>query len=441
MESGSPKHDARSPKPQRVHLPTGRVVELNARGDLRPRRRAPGGLLFSELTDLVASGDVAVVEQSEAVDPGALQLRDYHALRAIAARLGWLAEEPMIIQCHNCGEPMRHAPCAHLELGPFLDGELHDPELDATLDLSVAHPVPEVTLPDGCATREVTLAPITAAEARPLHRALRRRRLVLTPRVVRAMGIAALGAERDTGRIAEALACCSDAAWEAIGDLFLQAHYPPRLSSSALCPRCGARNDVDAPYERELEPSRDSEPLGAPPPPDLETFAQRAHTMFEGHAGPRATEIQLFVEEGVPACDAGGTPLLGSYLPPGGNPEAPVGLAELAVYYRSFVAMWTEDGPYDWEAELDETIAHELEHHEGWRVGHDAMDEDEQREIAADHARDAGHKTVARAAARAFAADVAEFLARTWILWALIAAAILAVILGGGGGPPEGNPE
>jgi hypothetical protein len=87
MESGSPKHDARSPKPQRVHLPTGRVVELKARGDLRPRRRAPGGLIFSELTDLVASGDVAVVEQSEAVDPGKQQLRDFHALRAISARL------------------------------------------------------------------------------------------------------------------------------------------------------------------------------------------------------------------------------------------------------------------------------------------------------------------------------------------------------------------
>ena len=92
-----------SPKPQRVHLPTGRVVELKARGDLRPRRRAAGGLLFSELTDLVASGDVAVVEQSEAVDPGTLQLGDFHALRAIAARLGWLAEEPIAIQCPNCG--------------------------------------------------------------------------------------------------------------------------------------------------------------------------------------------------------------------------------------------------------------------------------------------------------------------------------------------------
>src|ERR1019366_3691887 len=89
----------------------------------------------------------------------------------------------------------------------------------------------------------------------------------------------------------------------------------------------------------------------------------------------------------------------------------------------TFGAIWTEDGPYDWEAELDETIAHELEHHEGWRVGHDPMDEEEQREIAAEHALTAGHKTVARAAARAFAADVAEFLTRTWVLWALIAAA------------------
>jgi hypothetical protein len=117
----------------------------------------------------------------------------------------------------------------------------------------------------------------------------------------------------------------------------------------------------------------------------------------ERHAGPRAAEIQLFVEEGIPACDAGGTPLLGSYVAPGGTPEAPVGLAELAVHYRSFVTIWTEDGPYDWEAELDETIAHELEHHEGWRVGHDPMDEEEQPEVAAEHARTAGHETVARA--------------------------------------------
>ncbi len=427
--------------PARVHLPSGRVVELKARAGLRPRRRAPGGPLFSELTDLVASGDVAVIERGEAVDLGALPLGDFHALRAMATRLGWLAEETVEIRCHNCGGLLHHAPCAGLEMGPFLDGELDDPELDASLDLSVAHPVPALKLPDGSTAREVRLAPITAAEARPFHRALRRRRLVLTPRVVRAMGIAALGAERDPGRIAGALARCSDAAWEAIGDLFLQAHYRPRLSSSALCARCGARNEVDAPYERELEPSRDSRPSDEAPPPGPETFGQRAHALFEQHAGPRVDEIRLVLEEGIPACDAGGTPLLGSYLPPGGAPDAPVGLAEIAVYYRSFVAIWTEDGPYDWEAELDETIAHELEHHEGWRVGHDPMGEEEHREIAADHVRAAGRKTVARATARAFGADVVEFFARTWILWALVAAATVAATLCGGGGPSGGpNP-
>ena len=130
-------------------------------------------------------------------------------------------------------------------------------------------------------------------------------------------------------------------------------------------------------------------------------------------------------------------------IPPLAGPPQP-SLRVAAAAYKAdltFGAIWTEDGPYDWEAELDETIAHELEHHEGWRVGHDPMDEEEQREIAAEHALTAGHKTVARAAARAFAADVAEFLARTWIVWAFIAAAILAVILSGSGGPPEGNPE
>ena len=53
-------------------------------------------------------------------------------------------------------------------------------------------------------------------------------------------------------RIADALARCPDEAWSAIGDLFLQAHYPPRLSSLVLCPKCGARNDVDAPYDQVL---------------------------------------------------------------------------------------------------------------------------------------------------------------------------------------------
>lgn len=441
---GSPSTTPDGPrqKPRRAHLPSGRVVELRARVGLRARGRAPGGWVFSELTDLVARGDVIVVHDGKAIDPGALELRDFHALRAIATRLGWLAEEPIEIECLNCGQPLRHAPCAYLELGPFLDGELHDPELDTTLDLSVAHPVPEVRLLDGSSAREVTLASITAAQAQPLHTALRRRRLVLSARVVRSMGVASLGPERDPERIAKALARCSDEAWEAIGELFVLAHYPPRLSSSVLCPGCGARNEVDAPYEREFEPSRGRRDApGGPAPPGLEAFAQRAHALFKQHAGQRVAEIRLIVEDGVAACDEGGSPLLGSYLPPGGDPAAPVGLAEIAVYHRTFVAMWTEEGPYDWEAELDETLAHELEHHEGWRVGHDPMDDEERQEIAADRARAAGHKAIVRAAARTFAADVVEFFARTWIVWVLIAAATLAAILGGGGNPPEGNPN
>jgi hypothetical protein len=156
----------------------------------------------------------------------------------------------------------------------------------------------------------------------------------------------------------------------------------------------------------------------------------------------RAAEVTLLVEGSVPACDEGGHPLLGGYLPPGGDPEAPVGLAEVTVYHRTFVSMWTEDGPYDWEAELEETIEHELEHHTGWLVGHDPMDDEERDEIADEHARVVGHKTVARAAVRALGSDVGEFFARTWLIWLMVAAAIFAITLCGGGDTPvDGNPR
>ncbi len=39
--------------------------------------------------------------------------------------------------------------------------------------------------------------------------------------------------------------------------------------------------------------------------------------------------------------------------------------------------MWHEDGPFDWDAELAETIEHELEHHMAYLVGDDPMDEEE----------------------------------------------------------------
>jgi hypothetical protein len=417
--------------PKRVHLPSGLAVVVEVRGTPAPPERAKGAPLFSELAELVASGDVKLLRGTEPVDLRSLELRDYHALRAIATRLGWLAEDAVEIACRNCGEVFAHPSCAALELGPFVDGELDDPELDRTLDLSVAHPVPPITLAGGATACEVKLRSVTLAEAAPLHRALRRRRLVITDRVVRALGIEALGPVRDARRIADALARCPADAWEAIGDLFLLAHYPRRLLSVALCPKCGARNDVDAPYEREFEPSRFTEQSNAEVFPDIEAFDVRARTTFEQIAGTLAAQVTLVVDDGVPACDDGGEPLMGVYVPPGGDASAPVGAGQITLYYRTFLAMWEEDGPYDWKAEVDETIDHELEHHDGWRVGHDPMDDEERAEIAHEHARLVGRKTAVRASVGAFGADIGGFIARTWPIWLIVAGVTFAITVCG----------
>jgi hypothetical protein len=414
--------------PERLQLPTGRRVALEPRAGLTPRDRSRGAPLFSELVELVSSGDLALRDdRSQPVDVLSLDLADFHALRAVATHLGWLAEDPIEIACRNCGVPFAVTPCAALELGPFVDSELDDPELDRRLDLSVAHAIPAVQTSGRGVAREVRLRRVTAGEAAPLHHALRRRRLVLSERVVRAMGIEALGNERDPRRIADALARCSEGAWEAIGDLFLEAHYPARLASVALCPKCGARNDVDAPYEREIEPARTTGQSNAEVFPDFDAFDERARSAFDDRAGADASAIRLVTDSGVPACDDGGEPLLGAYLPPGGDPTAPVGSGEITLYYRTFRAMWEEDGPYDWAAEVDETIAHELEHHDAWIVGHDAMDDEERAEIARERERIVGKRAMARQSIGALGRDVAGFLARTWPIWLIVGGGTLAI--------------
>lgn len=398
--------------PKRVHLPSGRVVALETRGQVRPRRRARAAPLFSELADLVEGGDVAVD-----IDLRALALRDFHALRALAMRFGWIEEEPIEIACCNCDAPIRLAPCASLALGPFVDGELCDPELDRTLDLAGAHDVEGIG--------SVKLRDVTAGEASALHRALRRRRLPVTDRVVRAMGIEAVGGERDPARIAESLSSCSDEAWGGVCDLFLRAHYPLRLASIAICGACGARNDVDAPYDREFEPSASGgggSNAGAVFP-DFDAFDARAREAFDRAA---ASDVMFVVEGAAAACDDGGVPLLGSYDPPVADPGVPSRAARVTVYYRTFRNMWDDEGAYDWGAELDETIAHELEHHEGWLAGHDPMDEQERDEIARERTRIVGRAAEVRAGVSAFGQDVRGFVARTWPIWLVVAAFTIA---------------
>ena len=180
---------------------------------------------------------------------------------------------------------------------------------------------------------------------------------MLTEVVIRSMGIPAIGEERDPRCLGKLLAEVDDETWTGVTDLFLAAHYPPRLFAIVTCPDCGARNDVDAPYDREFEPS--SEAPHEEPFVSFDDFDAMARSI----AAPllEGSPVTLVVEGGVAACDDGGEPLLGAYVP--AHPGSPWHQGEVTVYYRTFASMWVEDGAYDVEAELRETIEHELDHH------------------------------------------------------------------------------
>jgi hypothetical protein len=254
---------------------------------------------------------------------------------------------------------------------------------------------------------------------------------------VRAMGIVRIGSERSEQKLARALQGASDEAWSAVTELFLEANYSPRLFSVASCPGCGARNDVDAPYEREFGYGDHPRPKAAGTNgevfPTFEAFAARAQALAEAMFDERKIRgVTLVAEGGVPACDDGGEPLLGSYVPAfEGDASNPTRAAEVTVYYRTFRAMWDEDGPYDWDDELEETVEHELAHHEAHRRGDDPVDDEERRQIAEEEAGIVGRRALARGAVLGLFADLGDFARRTWPLWLLaIAGAIVAIMAG-----------
>jgi hypothetical protein len=422
-------------------LPSGRVVGLVGLEDDAPdpSSDAPAGPPYAAALALLEKGGVILRSEGRPAEARSLPLCDFHALRAILTRLGWLAESAVVIECRNCKAKISHRPCSAIELGPFADRELHHPELDALLDFGSAHSVPQMRVAKKT-VHDVTFAPRTLGEAMPLHAALARRRFTLDDAVVRAMGVVALGDERGPARIARALARCSEAGFLALESLFLDAHYSPRLFSIAKCPSCGARNDVDAPYDREFSPDVDARgPLpgtkalhpyrelrgqgrDTDPPPTFEAFDARARELFARARGADdESSVALVVDGDVPACDEGGEPLLGSYVQPfEGDAQSPSRSAEVTVYYRTFLAIWEEDGPYDWKDELRETVEHELEHHEGYRRGKDEVDEEERRAIDTEAVELIGDRGTARLVVGTFAQDVLGFMKRTWPLWVLV---------------------
>lgn len=435
---------ARAPQklPSRVELPSRRRVALRVKMPEQPITRAASAPLFSELFAAEEQGVLALTDLADTstkVTLGSLALGDFHAVRALAMASGVIAEEPVRIPCKNCETTLTVLPCQSMPLGPFRDFELTDAELDTTLPMDTPHEIPPIPVGRASATT-VTFATRTAEQAKPLFAALARRELDVDTAFVLAMGITKLGTESSPRAIARALSECDEDAFAAVTDLFLRTHYPLRLGAPIRCDVCGARNDVDAPYEREVEPSSLSwgDVAGDGPPPEgipaefptLDAFSDLARASFEEHVSRfPADTVDLVVTDETPACDDGGEPLLGSYVP-GAMPDAAGVLARptVTVYVRTFRAMWNEDGPYDVAAEIEETIEHELLHHEHHLTGEDPMDEEERAEIVREAARVMGKKQLARDAAHGLGSDIGEFARRTWVVWLLLLIAGAAVM-------------
>ncbi|MBX3231902.1 MAG: metallopeptidase family protein [Labilithrix sp.] len=381
----------------KLTLPSGKRVELTLEAP-KPQRR---DILFAEGLGLtIAPGNVRD-----------LSLADFHVVRAVATKKGLLPEEEIEIECLNCAEPIAVKPCALLETGPWEDGEVSDPELDRLV-------------PDE------RFEPRTVREAIPLWKALARRRFDIDDGVVKAMGL--------RGISAETLASCDDATFEEITDAWLDAWYVPRLAAEVFCPKCKARNTVDAPYEREFErglireggaSSSESGKSGESRTPlaPLEDFVDLAHAIAEPLLAEVPEPPELIVEDGTPAVDDGGVPLLGSYVPPPPK-DAPVPArpGTITVYYRTFQAAHRDEPDFDWEDELRETIEHELEHHVYFLRGDDPMDEEERAEIAAEAVRVVGKREAARRELAGFGSSLRDFFRRAWPL-VLIAAVVFAV--------------
>jgi hypothetical protein len=450
--------------PRAVHLPSGQIARLDDAAAARARAGIPRDVArpfaearakiprdvegpFAEALFVLESEGVLQKEGGGALDVSGLSVRDFHVLRALLARAGHVREEAAPFTCENCGAPFEAAPSSLLEAAPFVDGELSDPELDAPFPFGEALPIPRIVLPSarvrgrraaGSRVAEtVTFAERTVEEARSLFRtadaliAGRARSLRITPAVVLGMGVVALGGERRTPVIAEALASAPNAAWAKVVEHWHDAAYVRRLFGLFRCEACGARNDLDVPLARELEREplpRTASRKDRPPFPDLDAF----QAMVEAHAAAVYAErgvrnIDLFVDAGVPHTDDGGEPLLGSYLPGGmdegtGIPRPP----EVRIYYRTFESEHRADPDFDVDAEIRETIDHEIEHHLYHLAGVDPMDEEERATIEREEIRRIGVRETARRGRQAVIQDLTGFLRTAWPLWlALLIAGLI----------------
>lgn len=408
-----------SPLPSRIHLPSRRVVTLERRAS----NASPPTTLCGAAAALAGDPVRLLGDDGGVIDPASLDIEDFHVLRVFLTRSGLLAEQPVEVPCANCNRLHSVLPCNAFEPGPFMDGELGDPDLDHPFEFDQQHELGgELTL---------ELRAVTVGEVRALHDAIDKGHLRLTGAIVSAMGIESFNGETHAPKIARMLQRLDDRAWDVVTDLLDAAWYGPRLRPWWRCPACAARNEVDAPALREfpaLPLPRDQGPLeGFPDEVAFERLVRKHAGLVFDKLGLR--NVDVIMEPGVPECDAGGVPLLGSYDPgSGGEPAVPSSPPEIRVYYHTFRSTWAEE-PFDVEAEVAETIEHEAQHHLACLSGYDAQDEREQDEIAIEQGRMVGGSESLRRATRAARADVVAFLRATWPIWLLVAALSIGAIL------------
>lgn len=264
----------------------------------------------------------------------------------------------------------------------------------------------------------------------PLWRAAEASTLRITPAVVTAMGIVALGAERRASVIAEALVRAPERVFASVVNLVHDAHYPRRLVALHRCVACGARNELDVPLARELGRGELAPRwAGSARVPSLDAFEVRVRAIAdEVYRSRGVRNVNLFIDAGVPACDEGGEPLLGCYTPGGRDPELDVAESpEVRLFYRSFEEEARLDPTFDVEAEIRETIDHELTHHLHHLAGTDPLDDEERAEIAREQLRHVGRAEATRRARRTAADSLSGFLRTTWPVWAVV---LLATIIG-----------
>ncbi len=419
-------------------LPSGAKVTVRAE---RPPRA--DGLERPLPKDLPAAIERGLVTSES--DLLALPLADANVIEAIVAAMGAIEAEPTKLNCRNCDAAIELDGARALPVTPLL-APLGDPELDPPVDREEWHDfdAPVAVARRGVANRFL-LGRRTLRDRIELERHLGGPLDVAAP-LIRALGIRAL-ADGDTEiakspiAIARALDALDDDAfapvWDAICRAYDRQHWPPRLLAPAPCPECGARHDVEV-VRRPLDwaPARGEH--ADEEFPSLEAFTERAakitRSVFEdlGITDPRGLEV--LVEDGVPPCDDGGEPLLGSYTPnlaADGDVRVQSSPFVIAVYYRTFKSMF-DDEPYDVDAEIRETIEHELEHHVGFLEGHDPLDEEERAAIATEHRRLVGGSAATDLAVGAgwLASDFGRFLRVTWPLWVLAAFGLMLLLAG-----------